>query len=265
MRVGNGLNPQHFNFSSNIHYQPTKTLTEIANQYELDKGDCLKEKLSWNNLSDHFTLGYSNVYHEYMEPYRNKATEIFEVGIADGRFMFHSIKMWLSYFMRVNIHCMDNFWGIENTKQVNERLEQLSQLGVDFYYGDQGASDTWDIVHKNIPINSIDFFIEDGSHDSIHMMHTLYESIPLVKKHGIYFMEDVQDPVETAGKYGFNNVDIYHTMNKFYNDGIFETPHLSKPQCVKIQESYKPIKCYCSSEKPIKEGLKVHMFVLEKI
>lgn len=263
MRVGNGFKPFYVP-KHNIKFQPTKTLTEIANEYELDKGDCLKEKLSWSDIHDHYTLGYANVYQKYMEPYRYKPTEIFEVGIADGRFMFRSIKMWLSYFMRANIHCMDNFWGTENTEQLNERLQELLPLSVNFYYGDQGSDDTWKIVHNSISDASLDFFIEDGSHNSIHMLRTLYESIPLMKTGGIYFMEDVQDPIETSGKFGYNNTDVYDTMLRFHNEGIFETKNLSPEQQNKIQDSYKVIQCYCSSEKPIKQGLKMHMFVLEK-
>jgi hypothetical protein len=111
--------------------------------------------------------------------------------------------MWLTYFKNVDLYCVDNFWG--NT--LDDRLQDvmmLNEIGVNFIYADQGNFVDWAGIKNTCP-GDFDFFVEDGSHWPNHMAVSLWQSIDLVKSGGYYFMEDLQNPLKSRGKYRYDN------------------------------------------------------------
>jgi hypothetical protein len=186
-------------------FNSSKSLTVIANELETDKGTADKSILSWgNDWPEHFCWGYTNTYEKYMQSHReNSNVKLFEIGICDKRFPYASPKMWLTYFKDVNLYCVDNFWGNTLDDRMDE-VKMLNELGVNFIYADQGNFIDWSEI-KNVCPNDFDFFIEDGSHWPNHMAVSLWQSIDLVKSGGYYFMEDLQHPMNSRGKFKYDN------------------------------------------------------------
>ncbi len=55
----------------NTFFDESKTLTEIANNLETDKGTADKATLSWGkDWPEHICMGYTETYEKYMAPYR---------------------------------------------------------------------------------------------------------------------------------------------------------------------------------------------------
>lgn len=217
-------------------YDASKTLSELANIYETDKGTADKMTLSWGEkFNKHYTLGYTTIYEKYMNMFRESDTpvEFLEIGICDKRFPVASPRLWLSYFKNINLYCVDNFWGNPPREEV---LEQLFSLGVNFFYADQGSEDSWNKISSSLS-RPLDFIVEDGSHYPEHMLYTLWRSIPILKSGGYYFMEDIQHET-TIGWYGYDNFTVNETIFRFKDTGVFSSPLLTEQMCEDIQNNF---------------------------
>jgi hypothetical protein len=189
----------------NKFYQPDKSLDDLANIYETDKGSADSESLSWGKRwSEHYCMEYTKTYARYMDSFRDSPITLFEIGICDQRFPYASLKMWLSYFKKSTIYCSDIFWGSTLNSKIKD-IDYLNECGINLFYADQGSFSDWQDIKKTIPDNSIDFFIEDGSHWPNHMVYSLWQSRSLIKTGGYYFMEDLQNPRLARGKYRYDN------------------------------------------------------------
>jgi hypothetical protein len=188
----------------NNFYSPEKSLSELANEYETDKGTENSKNLSWgSDYPNHVCMHYTKVYEKYMQINRDKEISMLEIGVCDKRFPFASIKMWMSYFKNIDFYAVDNFWGSVLDKKL-EDIDYLNNQGVNFIYADQGSFEDWDNIislHKN----KFDYIVEDGSHWPNHMMVSLWKSINVLKSGGYYFMEDIQNPLKSRGWFKYDN------------------------------------------------------------
>lgn len=218
-------------------YNSDKNLSELANQYETDKGTLNNADLSWgSSYPEQFTWGYSEIYEKYMKQYREAEISInfLEIGIKDPRFPFASTKLWISYFKNIDLYSMDNFW---NSQPTQDDISTLTEnIGTNFIYGDQGSQSDWDSLNDIIGPN-LDFVVEDGSHQAYDMLYSLLRSIDLLKSGGMYFMEDIQNET-TRGFYGYNNISVLYSLLDFKQNRIFKSDLLNSKDCEKIQQSY---------------------------
>lgn len=212
-------------------------LSSIANLLETDKGTADKFTLSWGSrYPKHYCMHYTTTYEKYMSPFRSIDVNLFEVGICDRRFPYASPKMWATFFEKANLYALDNFWGKDfNAEDPN--IVSLSNLGVDFIYGDQGSEQDWDAIEKTLPNNYLDFFVEDGSHYPHHMMFTLWRSINLIKPGGYYFMEDIGTE-KSRGWYGYDNTDIGKSLIDWKNGSDLTSNFLEQSKLKIIQDSF---------------------------
>jgi hypothetical protein len=218
-------------------YDSKKSLTEIANKLETDKGTADKESLSWGlKWPDHFSMGYTLTYEKYMREYRDKKTKLFEIGICDQRFPYASSKMWKTYFQDLDLYCVDNFWG----KSLDEKLddvEMLNIIGINFIHADQGNFLDWGEIKRVCP-NDFDFFVEDGSHWPNHMVISLWQSIDMVRSGGYYFMEDLQNPLTSRGKYRYDNSLLSEELLVSLTTKEFNSVFLNEKQNQEVNDSY---------------------------
>jgi hypothetical protein len=216
-------------------YDGTKTLTQLANELQTDKGTA--KELSWSkDWPEHTTMEYTLTYEKYMNTFRNTPVKLFEVGICDKRFPFASQKMWLSYFKNVECYGMDNFWG----HYLENRLEDVSMInswGVNFIHADQGNFCDWNEMKEVVP-NDFDFFIEDGSHWPNHMVVTLWQAKDLLKSGGYYFMEDLQNPVTSRGKFKYDNALLTDELLMALHTKQFNSMFLNDQQNKDIAENF---------------------------
>lgn len=223
---------------TNTSFNENKNLTQLANQLEMDKGTSDKKLLSWGkNWPDNECMGYTETYEKYMFPYKNDHIKLFEIGIYDKRFPYASPYMWLGYFKNIELYCADNFWG----NKLHEKLldiEKLNINGINFIYADQGNFCDWDDIKKSCP-HDFNFFIEDGSHWPNHMMVSLWQSRDLILSGGYYFMEDIQNPKRTRGKYKYDNSIVGEDLLEAIHSGTIDSRMLNAQQNSDINENFK--------------------------
>jgi len=220
--------------NTKITYNPERTLTEIANILQTDKGTLSRDLVTWANAyPTHHCWHYTSIYEKYMDSYRDKEVKFMEIGICDKRFPFASPKMWLEYFKNVDLYSIDNFWG--NPPSENS-ITNILNIGTNFIYADQGSPEDWDFVVNQIGENTVDFIVEDGSHWPNHVMYSLYRSIDILKTGGYYFMEDIQNPLKSRGWYRYDNADILLEFQNWSND--YKSSYIDLEMANHIKNNY---------------------------
>lgn len=138
-----------------------KQLSELAKQFKTDKGLGLHE--------------FTEVYDQYVTPYKDQAINFFEIGIFEGE----SLKLWEAYFKNANIIGLD----------INPDCAKYGGDRKKVYIGSQ-TDDLllWKIAKENIPLSII---IDDGSHNWDHQIKSFRTLFPLLKSGGLYFVEDL--------------------------------------------------------------------------
>lgn len=223
--------------SNNSFYDHSQELTEIANRLETDKGDADKNILSWGkNWPEHVCMGYTKTYEKYMRSYREKTVKLFEIGICDKRFPYASPKLWLSYFQNIDLYGVDNFWGSYLSDRIQE-IEMINGWGVNFIYADQGNFCDWNELKAVCP-NDFDFFIEDGSHWPNHMIVSLWQARNMIKSGGYYFMEDLQNPRYSRGKFKYDNALLTEDLLMAEHTGIIKSHFLHDYQNNDLQDNF---------------------------
>ena len=218
-------------------YNETMSLTDIANIYKTDKGNSDKKDLSWGkDYPDHYCMNYTKTYEKYMSKFKNFPIKLFEIGICDKRFPYASVKMWLSYFKNIDLYSVDNFWGSYLDSKLDD-IKMLNTIGCNFIYADQGNFCDWNELKKQCP-NDFDFFIEDGSHWPNHMAISLWQSIDMIKSDGYYFMEDLQNPLTSRGKFRYDNSLLTEDLIKYEKTKVFNSHFLNDQQNRDINNNF---------------------------
>lgn len=221
----------------NTFFDKSKTLTEIANTLETDKGTADKTTLSWGkDWPEHLCMGYTEVYEKYMAPYRETPVKLFEIGICNKRFPYASPKMWLSYFKNVDLYGVDNFWGTYLTDRIEE-IKTINNWGVNFIYADQGNFCDWNEIKQECP-NDFDFFVEDGSHWPNHMIVSLWQARDLIKSGGYYFMEDIQNPLKSRGWFKYDNSLLGQELLETLSTKVLYSSFLNDQQNNDVQNNF---------------------------
>lgn len=234
--------------NNNTLYNNNSTLTEIANLYETDKGNANKNTLSWGkNWPEHQCMGYTSTYEKYMTSFREKPVKVFEVGICDKRFPYASVKLWLSYFKNIELYSLDNFWGSYLDEKMTD-IKLLNSIGCNFIYADQGNFNDWN-EFKTLCPNDFDFFIEDGSHWPNHMAVTLWQSRDMLKSGAYYFMEDLQNPETSRGKFKYDNSLLTEDLLLSSKNKKLVTHFLNDQQNYDINESFELVDMVLDSYK----------------
>jgi hypothetical protein len=223
--------------SNNPYHSPEKSLSELANQFETDKGTSDSVNLSWGTeYATHRSWHYSTTYEKYMNSSKNDSISMLEIGVCDKRFPYASIKMWKSYFKDLDLYAVDNFWG----HKIGDKLEDITKLnseGVNFIYADQGSFDDWNELNELFP-NRFDFVVEDGSHWPNHMMVSLWKAIGVLKSGGYYFMEDIQNPLKSRGWFKYDNALIAEEFLQTLSTGELYSSFLNDQQNKDIQDNF---------------------------
>ena len=228
-------------------FDNSRSLTELANLFETDKGNSNPKDLSWGkDYPDHSCMAYTETYEKYMLEYREYPIKLFELGICDKRFPYASQKMWLSYFKNIDLYGMDNFWG-NYLHEKTEEIKNLNKLGANFVYADQGNFCDWSEIKKECP-NDFDFFIEDGSHWPNHMAVTLWQAKDLIKSGGYYFMEDLQNPQVSRGMFKYDNSLLAEDLLNTQKTGLFNSHFLNNSQNEDLNRSFELVEMVLDSK-----------------
>jgi len=157
----------------------TKTpinLTDLADRFGSDKGS-----------SKH---RYTELYHMLFHPYRSRKITFLEMGLliggpemgadADRKTTdLPSIRMWLEYFPKANIHGLDvsDFSWFQHDRFTFHRCDMDDRSAI---------ADT--IAGMDAP----DIVIDDASHASHHQQNAFLEIFPRMPSGGLYVIEDLR-------------------------------------------------------------------------
>jgi hypothetical protein len=223
--------------NKNVFYNNDISLSQLANQFETDKGTANSLDLSWgHDFPNHRCMHYTTTYEKYMNSKKTESINMLEIGVCDKRFPYASIKMWMSYFKNVDFYAVDNFWGHKIGDKVDD-IKKLNDQGVNFIYADQGSFEDWDELNIKYP-NKFDFVVEDGSHWPNHMVVSLWKSIGIMKSGGYYFMEDIQNPLVSRGWFRYDNSLLAQELLEALSTKRFESRFLNEQQNKDIQENF---------------------------
>lgn len=124
----------------------------------------------------------SSLYHNFAEKYarlldahREAFTNVLEIGVALGQ----SLRMWTDYFPNATIHGADIEPSFRSCEAYSSRIK--------FHVVDQGNESQLRTLSQFAPF---DLIIDDGNHwwrEQIVSFETLF---PMVRKGGIYIVED---------------------------------------------------------------------------
>lgn len=165
----------------------TLNLTDLADRYGSDKGS-IKHR-------------YTELYHLLLNPYRHRKITFLEMGLLIGgpehgidkdrkTEDLPSIRMWLEYFTKANIHGLDvsDFSWFKHDRFAFHRCDM-----------DDRAEITRAV--SEIP-GGLDVVLDDASHASHHQQNAFLEIFPRLKSGGIYLIEDLRWQPDTYEKPG---------------------------------------------------------------
>jgi hypothetical protein len=149
---------------------------------------------------------YTQHYAKHFAHLKNKKINILEIGVGgdDNPLLGgNSVRMWKSYFSKANIFAIDLY-----DKSIHEEPR------IKIFRGDQ--SDEAFLKNVASQIGEIDIILDDGSHVNEHVIITFKTLFPLLKKGGIYVIEDTQ--TSYWRDFGGDNVNFNNpaTMMSFF-------------------------------------------------
>ena len=173
------------------------TLLEIANKYPTSKND----------------HGFIKIYQKHFSILKDQKINILEIGVERG----DSLRMWREYFTNASICAID----------LHDR--NISVDNTEILIGDQSDhSFLQSVVNK---YGTFDIIIDDGSHQSKHIITSFNFLFNHLSDNGIYVIEDLQTSYQP--RYGgsrFNLIKKKSSMNfiKSLADSI-NYEHKDKP------------------------------------
>ena len=144
-----------------------KKLTEIANRHRTDKGTVQGE-----------AHGFTEFYEPYWDAYKGKENlTVLEIGVQSG----HSLETIEEFFEgKAQVYGIDINDGYQPTKP-----------NIHTYICDQGDEGQIRKFLNKIGNIKFDIIIDDGSHQFVHQMTSLFAFMDSVKPDGIYVLEDL--------------------------------------------------------------------------
>ena len=132
--------------------------------------------------------GFIQLYEKYFEPFRYLKINILEIGVENG----DSLRIWREYFPNANI-C-----GIDIAKK------DFIIKNTDILMGDQSDPKFLKLLidkYKNF-----DIVIDDGSHQSKHIIESFKYLFPHLNFNGLYVIEDLQ--TSYFPRYGGSRINL---------------------------------------------------------
>ena len=140
---------------------------------------------------------YTQHYRRYFHPLRHKCLNILEIGVggyensdAGGE----SLRMWKAYFRKSQIVGID----------ISDKTH-FSEHRIDIRQCDQTDSEA--LTHLSAEYGGFDIIVDDGSHLNQHVIKTFKVLFPLLRRNGVYVVEDTQTAYWPTWGGGIDNPD----------------------------------------------------------
>ena len=173
------LNPEQIQSLRNFCSYNNPVIKSIAaglNENDLNKLAVIHGTDKWN------LHWYTQHYAKHFYHLKDKKMNMLEIGVGGDDNPLkggNSLRMWKSYFSKAKIFAIDII-----DKSVHEEYR------IKIFKGDQSDEKFLkDVISK---IGEVELIIDDGSHLNEHVIATFKILFPLLKKGGIYVVEDTQ-------------------------------------------------------------------------
>ena len=161
-----------------------KSLDKLFQHYGSDKAEIFKK----TNQPGH---GFSNFYEKKLELFKKKRINILEIGSYAGS----SAAAFVKYFTNSKVFCFDI--NISNFKY---KSKNIHVFGVDIN-NEKNIQEILNKIFTNYKFNEFDLIIDDGSHNLSDIFIALKLFFKILKKGGLYVIEDFKYP----NYYNYNN------------------------------------------------------------
>lgn len=138
---------------------------------------------------------YIPVYEKLLEPYRETALNVLEIGLFNG----NSMRMWCEYFTEAKIH------GIDCSLTPHDGMADLKPLLYDINVkGGMNAkvhifdAENEQQAKEHFKKTKFDVIIDDAGHEINQQINLVNIWFPYLTKKGIYIIEDIQDIDKTG-------------------------------------------------------------------
>ncbi len=174
MSLGRKIARHSIRYLTHLKPAPLRTLTDLANIYESDKGTAHFERHR-----------YTVIYDRLFRDLKHNELTILEIGLRANQYyvgrlpkLSPSLKMWRDYFRNA---CVCGFDVQDFTFMNSDKIK--------VFVGDQGSVP--DLQKMLSQVTSFDVVVDDGSHASFHQLVSLKTLWPAVKPGGYYIIEDL--------------------------------------------------------------------------
>tara|TARA_Y100000294_G_C8550717_1_gene335175 strand:+ start:1267 stop:1950 length:684 start_codon:yes stop_codon:yes gene_type:complete len=134
------------------------------------------------------TSGFIELYQKYFSSFKYEKFNLLEIGVENG----DSLRIWREFFVNANICGID----IDEKNFTIENTEILIGDQSDYKF-------LQSIIDK---YKNFDIIIDDGSHQSKHIVASFKFLFPHLKKKGIYVIEDLQ--TSYMPRYGGSRINL---------------------------------------------------------
>ena len=140
---------------------------------------------------------YLQIYHKHFKKFYDTNVSVMELGIHHGG----SLEMWKSCFGPKS-----KIYGIDR----REECQALSgDHQIDILIGDITNSAFRDLI-----LNEVDIFVDDGGHNVLQQVETLKWILPRLSYKGVYLCEDI--------KYKDKILETIEEFNNFYSLSVYK-------------------------------------------
>ena len=180
-----------------------ENLTDLADRFGSDKGTAKHR--------------YTELYHLLFNPYRGRKITFLEMGLFIGgpehgvdadreTTDLPSIRMWLEYFPKAEIHGLDvsDFSWFEHPRFTFHRCDMDERANV------AAAADAMPVP---------DIVLDDASHASHHQQNAFLEIFPRMRSGGLYVIEDLRWQPDTYERPGITKTAAL--LRSFIDDRRF--------------------------------------------
>jgi len=179
-------------------------LTKLSSKYKCDKSD----------KNHRYTPLYNNLFEEL----RNEKFTFIEFGYGVG----NSCKMWMEYFNKAKMICIDN--GPNPTDDLIRKY--IKEGRIEYLSSDQIDKEK---IKKNVlnKYKEFPFIIDDASHVPEDQQFTLSFCFPYISKGGYYIIEDLKCRRNHSVRFKTQSDKTLITLENFNKTNIFNSKILS--------------------------------------
>ncbi len=205
----------------------TNSLDELFHYYGSDKADFFIKTQEKSH-------GYSVFYKKELEKFKNINVNILEIGSYSGA----SAAAFSKYLPNSNIFCFD-----VNISNFKYKSNKIHVFGLDINNKKKIKKILKQIFTKH-KVKEFDIIIDDGSHNLSDILHGFKFFFNLLKKNGLYVIEDFKHPNYFSYNNDVNHIFFDEFLKNLKNKKISNSKIISEKEQDTIIKSIKKIEIF---------------------